>query len=164
MASAYPRGRCTPVTVVSAGLTIATTAYTSGDHVGGVFQFKVGQQESQQGNSYGEICNIVVTDKNAVLAACELWLFTSSPTVAADNSPLSITDADLPNLVGVWELTKAYSTALNKIITLPNAESEMPYWTGQSGILYGVLVTRTGNAIFAAVDDVAVTLYIEPEQ
>jgi hypothetical protein len=162
MASAFPRGRCTPVSAVSAGLTIAATAYTSGDHVGGVFQFAVGDT---YGPAYGEVCNIFVTDKAASLGACELWLFrNATPTVAADNAALSIADADLPNLVGIWELTKAYTTALNKLITLPNAESEMPFFTGKNGILYGVLVTRTGNAFFGAVNDVTITLIIDPEE
>ena len=163
MASAFPRGRCLPISTVSDGLTIATTAYTSGDHVGGVFQFTVGDGI---GPAYGEVCNVVVTDKAAVLGAAELWLFkgTAAPTVAADNAALSIADADLPNLVGVWELSKVYTTALNKIVTLAVTQGEAPYFTGPNGILYGVLVTRSGHTFFGAVGDVTVTIYIEPEE
>jgi hypothetical protein len=158
MASAHPRGQVTPIPVASAGLTVGGS-YTSGDVLGGQMQFRIGDGF---GAAYGEITQVVVIDKAAVLGACELWLFSSAVTPASDNAALSFSDTDMQSLVAILPCSTVYTTALNKVVVCDPAEGR-PVFSGQNGILYGTLVTRTGNTGFGAVGDVTVVLFYEAE-
>ncbi len=164
MASAYPRGRITPIVVPSAGLTTSVTAYTSGDVLGTQLQFRLGQTDTSQGASVGELEQLFVVDKSKGMAATgvELWLFSSAVTPAADNAALSFSDADMQSLVGIFALTTIYETALNNVAVL-NPEESRPIWCGNTGLLYGSLVTRSGNAVFGAVTDLTVIMHYMPE-
>lgn len=154
MASAHPRHQVTPIVVPSAGLTIGGS-YTSGDVVGSQMQFKIGDGF---GAAYGEIEQVVVVDKAAVLGACELWLFSSAVTAAADNAALSFSDADMQDLVAILPLSTVYTTALNKVVVLDPTEGR-PVFSKAAGILYGTLVTRTGNTGFGAATDLTVIMH-----
>ena len=158
MASAFPRERITPITVVPTGLTTSVTAYTSGDVVGAQMQFKLGDGA---GPAYGEIENVVIIDKANVLGAVELWLFSAAVTPAADNAAVSFSDADLASLVQIFPVANVYAQANGKVIIMDPAE-DRPVQTGAGGILYGSLVTRTGNSFFSAQGDVIVTMHYEP--
>ncbi len=154
MASAHPRHQVTPIVVSSSGLTIGGS-YTSGDVVGAQMQFKIGDGF---GAAYGELCQLVVVDKAAVLGACELWLFSSAVTPAADNAALSFSDADMQVLVSIVPLATAYTTALNKVVVYDPAEGR-PLFSKAGGILYGSLVTRTGNTGFGAATDLTFIMH-----
>lgn len=163
MASAYPRDRITPITVPSAGLTTATTAYTSGDMVGTQMQFRLGANDSGTGNSVGNLVQLIVIDKAKVITVgIELWLFSTAVTQAADNAPISYSDADMQNLIGIFPCTTIYQTALNTIAVL-DATEERPVWCGANGLAYGSLVTRSANSFFGAATDLTVVLYYQPE-
>jgi hypothetical protein len=143
------------ITRTSAGLTTATTAYTSGDVVGTEMLFDIGEA----GAALGEIVGLTIIDKAAGLGACDLFLFSAPSTPAADNAPNSWADADMANLICVVPAATVYTSALNKAITWTTQE-EMPY-VSTTNVLYGVLVTRTANGFFGAVGDVIVKLFIE---
>lgn len=160
MASAFPRERCTPLAVASAGLTTATTAYTSGDVLGSQLQFRWGDGF---GPAYGELCNAFVIDKAAVIGTVELWLFSTAVTPAADNAAVSFSDADLQSLITVVNLNTSFATALNKVSMMDPTYSEPSIWCSAAGIMYGTLVTRSGHTFFGAATDLTVVLHIEPE-
>lgn len=164
MPSAYPRNRINTITVPSAGLTIATTAYTSGDVLGSQMQFRLGSLDTRDGGSFGRLHQLMVIDKAKVLAATgvELWLFSTAVTPAADNAAVSFSDADMQSLVGIFALTTLYDTALNTTAVLNPAE-ERPIWCGNGGLVYGSLITRSGNSFFGAETDLTVVMSYQAE-
>lgn len=157
MAGVHPRKQVRQIVATSTGLTTATTAYTSGDVLGGQLQFRIGDGF---GAAYGEVENVVIIDKAAVIGTVELWLFTSAVTPAADNAAVSFSDADMQNLVTVLNCSTGYANAANKVQLLDPAESR-PVFTGASGILYGSLVTRSGHTFFGAATDLTVVLHFK---
>jgi hypothetical protein len=144
------------ITRTAAGLTTATTAYTSGDVVGTEMLFDIGEA----GAARGEIGGVTIIDKAGVLGACDLFLFDAPSTPAADNAPNSWADADMANLICVVPAATVYTSALNRAIIWIPPNDDMPY-VASTNVLYGVLVTRTANGFFGAVGDVIVKLFIE---
>ena len=102
--------------------TISTTVYASGDVLGGLQTISNAVRKS--GGS-GTILSILVLDKTqAQRAAIDILVFDRSVTVAADNAPVAMSDADMANCLGVISIG-AYNTAwpgtpLNSISTLVN--------------------------------------------
>lgn len=133
--------------LASSGLTTATTAYTSGDVLGG--QMTMNMNNYGSGPIAGCIEAVTITDDSGVIGAVDLFLFNTSTTPAADNAAYAPSDAEIRTCVGVISATVLPSSgANNKIVTLSNAEQDVPFYTA-TGILYVVAVTRTGNAVFA---------------
>lgn len=164
MPSAFAKGRPHRLRATSSGLTIATTAYTSGDQLGAALSFQLGEPATDQGVAVAEVHHVIVTDKAAALGACELWLFqATAPTLAADNAAFSIADADLANLVGIFPCSDVYTTALNKVALWTSTSVPRPVTTNKTGVLHGALVTRSGHTFFGAVTDIDVTLVVVPK-
>lgn len=155
MASATPRGKIVPIKVSSAGLTTATTSYTSGDVLGSQMQFRVGDGF---GDAQGCVTELVVIDKAGVIGNVELWLFSSAVTPAADNAAVSFSDAHMQDLVAILPCSTAYVNAANKTVMMVPTE-ERPVFTAAGGILYGSLVTRSGHTFFGAVTDLTVIMH-----
>lgn len=146
------------LTGTSAGLTIASTAYTSGDQLGTEITL------TTTGVSGGFVVGAQVVDKADVLVSTgvELWLFSAATTPAADNAASGWSDADMANLVAIVPCTALYNSANNTIVTTnPAATCNIPFVSG--GSLYCNIVTRGGNSFFGAVGDLLVTVYIKPE-
>lgn len=102
--------------------TISTTAYASGDVLGGQMTFSNAVRVS--GGS-GVIQSILVLDRSqAQRAAIDLLFFDRSVTVAADNAAIAMSDADMANCLGLVTIgpynTAWPGTPLNSIATLPN--------------------------------------------
>jgi hypothetical protein len=134
--------------VAAAGLTTVTTAYTSGDMVGTMSTLDLGSGygASRRG---GYVVGAVVHDDSDVLGAIDLLFFSATATQAADNAAASWSDADAKNLCGVMSLTTIQDYALNKVLVAANAEQRIPF-VANTGSLYMSVITRTGNAVFAA--------------
>src|SRR5437667_264578 len=79
------------VDVVSAGLTTATTAYTSGDQLG--TEITVGTMAAANAG-YGAIVAIELVDYSAILGAVDVFVFGDTTTPAADNAAAAWSDAD----------------------------------------------------------------------
>lgn len=149
------------IEVDSAGLTTATTAYTSGDHAGTVMTFAAAARVTGWG---GVITGATLIDKSLKVSTIpmELWLFQSSPvSPGADNAALTFADTDMSNFVarvdfdsGSWK-----ATALNA--ANPQMNLGIGY-TCAATSLFGFLVVRgvpSGN-FFSATTDLRVALQL----
>ncbi len=143
----------------SAGLTTSVTVYTSGDQLGTIFAFPGAARATGRG---GEIVSAVLLDKADVLGACDLYLFRESVTVPADNAAFTISDADMQSFVGVINFATSTDVGANHIVTPSASSASMPLmYDCAATTLYGALVTRTANAVFAAVTDIWITLHVK---
>lgn len=128
------------------------TNYTVGDAVGGKLTFPLVLPAA--GNV--EIDSIVVANlASTLLPMLDLVLFSADFTPTADNSPFTIADADLLNVIGVlalggWDLNADNATSQRLRIAMACA---IP---GTS--LYGQLVTRNSFNHFVTVSDLQVAL------
>ena len=134
--------------LASSGLTTAVTAYTSGDVLG--VQMTMDMNNRGSGAIAGSLEGVTIADDSAVIGAVDLFFFNATTTPAADNAAYAPSDAEVRTCVGVVSVTTLPSSgANNKIVTLSNAEQDVPLYA-PSGVLYVVAVTRTGNAVFAS--------------
>lgn len=144
------------ITVTSTGLTVAATAYTSGDVLGGEMSFTNAVRTS---GGRATIEGAVLVDAAAVIGAVDLFLFRAASTPAADNAANSWADADMLNCVGVISFPGAYQSALNRVAV----------WNGLQRIgcaattLFGVLVTRSDHTFFGAVGNLQAKLHVRYE-
>jgi hypothetical protein len=156
----FPRGRLQRITGTSAGLTIATTAYTSGDVLGSEIVLPVGA--SAEGLKTGWIHGGTVIDKGDVLTDVDVFLFDRASTPAANNAAAAWADADIANLLWFEQLTVDLDFGGNRGLKwLPS--SPVPF-VAPAGSLYATLVTRSANAVFTAVTDVSINLIVELQQ
>jgi hypothetical protein len=151
--SAIPAPATKRIQVQSAGLTTATTAYTSGDQLGTILTFA---NAVRQTGATGIIQSATLLDQAAVVGAVDLYLFDRSVTLAADNAAAAFSDADMLFCLGVISFAAPIGGTGNSIATSVSGLGIMPSGTS----LFGALVTRTANAIFAAATNLAVSLHI----
>jgi hypothetical protein len=144
------------ISVPSAGLTTATTAYTAGDQVGTQFTFANAARVS--GGS-GTIVGIQLISAADIIGAFDIILTDSSVTLAADNAAYAISDADALKVVALVQLAGAFDIGNNRIAQAFNLA--IPFVCSGSASLFGGLITRSGHTFFAAVGDIQVILYIE---
>lgn len=146
------------ITVTSAGLTTATTAYTAGDQVGTEMTFATAAQASAGG---GIIVSATVIDLSNKINAgdFELWLFNAASTPAADNAAASWTDANMALKVAGGPIIFRQSDW--KIMTNNSTNTQdnlMMGYNCAAQALFGNFVTRQANTFFSAVGDLKVTL------
>jgi hypothetical protein len=143
----------------SAGLTLSVTAYTSGDQLGEQITL-AGAARNQGGGGY--ITGIVLIDAADVMGAVDVVFSRASITPAANNAPATFSDADALNIVGVVSIVAAGVVDLGGNRTCSANSVRIPYDCGDGTALYVNLITRTGNAVFAAVTDLRLVVYVEP--
>jgi hypothetical protein len=146
------------IEVNSAGLTIATTAYTAGDTAGTEMSFANAARVS----GWGGVINTAVLEDVQVKVngmSVELWLFKAASTPAADNAAADWSDANMNNLAGIitFDSGSWRTNASNAV----NVQHGLNIGYGCSATtLFGTFVLRgvpTGN-FFTAVTDLRVTL------
>jgi hypothetical protein len=143
--------------VQSAALTIAVTAYTSGDQVGDPFEIT---NAVTGAGEFGTITDVTLLDEGDVMAACDLLLFNGDPSAvdAGDNAAFTIADADIrPLIIGMLPMPGFVDIGANRISAL-NGIAQKFHCTGTS--LWAIVVTRSANAIFTAVTDLNLQMYI----
>lgn len=143
--------QATPIEV-GATPTISTSAYASGDTVGGVMTF------TGAGNA-GTIMTAIIDDKDAESAALELWLFNATITPAADNAAHSISDADMAKCIGVIDGFVYHASALNSVGQAVSVG--LAYKLPSGSDVYGLLVTR-GAPTFSSTSDLKVRIVVLP--
>jgi hypothetical protein len=148
----------------SSGLTIATTAYTSGDVLGTEITFQVADSgQGSTGFTSGTLLGATVTDAAGVTAQIDLFLFDGPSTPAADNSPATWTGPNMKKLITVIPCSTLYAPASGaRAATWPLSE-EIAY-VAPNGTVSVVCVTRSANAVFTAATDLTVSLFIEPDR
>jgi hypothetical protein len=145
----------TRIAVDSAGLTIATTAYTAGDQVGTQFTLP---NATRAAAGTGMIVGVVLTSAADIIGAYDVVIARSSITLAADNAAYAISDTDAKAVVGLVQLAGAFDIGNNRIAQAMNLA--IPYdCTGTS--LFAGLITRTGHTFFAAVTDLQLQVFVE---
>lgn len=153
--SAIPAPAAKRIQVQSAGLTTATTTYASGDQLGTILTFA---NAVRQNGATGVIQSATLLDQSQVIGAVDLFLFDRSVTLASDNAAASFSDADMLNCLGIISFPAPTSVAaVNSLSTVVSGLGIMPNATS----LYGALVTRSANAVFAGgATSLAVSLHI----
>lgn len=152
--SAIPAPAAKRIQVQSAGLTTATTAYLTGEQLGTILTFA---NAVRQPGATGVIQSATLLDQSAVVGAVDLYLFDRSVTLAADNATAAFSDADMLFCLGVISFPAPIGGTGNSIATAVSGLGIMPSGTS----LFGALVTRTANAVFAGgATSLAVSLHI----
>ena len=145
------------IAVTSAGLTIATTAYSAADQVGTLFTI-AGAANFTGGTGY--ITGLQLISAADTIGAYDVAIFDSSVTLASDNAAFAISDADALKLVGMVQLTGAFDIGNNRVCQAFNLA--IPYACNGGTALYAGLITRSGHTFFAAVTDLQLNVYVEP--
>lgn len=152
-AELYGLGESRLVIATAAGLTTASTNYTSGDQLGTELSFA-----SIVRTARGAVVqSAVLSDKAKVMGACDLYLFSAATTPAADNAANAWSDADMLNCIGVIHFTDIIVSANNYLIQATNMVP-LVVKPGSGTTIYGDLVTRSANVFFGAATDLQVTL------
>lgn len=136
------------VEIVSAGLTIVTTTYSIGDVVGNIFTAS-GFASASGGTGILTAANLI--DDGDVLGACSAYTLTATASVT-NNSPWTPSDAEGNTLVPNGRIDFPPPDDLGGIRT-----AATPLWVPYkcaATSLWFVVITRTANAVFTAVDDV----------
>lgn len=142
---------------ISQTLTVtASSAYTSGNEVGGLSTFAgaVGTAGS------GIVQSIRATSKSVQTGPLKLYLFNVNPTNTTwtDKTTPAINAADVSSVIGVYSLSSTDSgLGTHTIYTLDGVGKAFSIASGTS--LYGVLVT-TGTPTFGSSSDIVVTINV----
>jgi hypothetical protein len=153
--SAIPAPAAKRIQVQSAGLTTATTTYASGDQLGTILTFA---NAVRQTGATGVIQSATLLDQSQVIGAVDLFLFAQSVTLASDNAAASFSDADMLNCLGI--ISFPAPTAVAAVNSISTVVSGLGI-TCTATSLFGALVTRSANAVFAGgATSLAVSLHI----
>lgn len=133
--------------------TISTSAYATGDAVGGLLTFA---SVVESANSAATLDSIVVIDKDQELATFDLVLFDQTFTATADNAVFAPSDADLANCIGVVRVSDYANFSTNSVATRTNVGLGIKL-TGTS--LFGQLVVR-GTPTYTATSDITVKVAV----
>lgn len=143
-------------TSAASELTIVTTTYTAGDQVGVMFQFAGAARASGGG---GMLVGISLLDEGDVIGSCDVVLFRSNATLAANNDPFALDDTNSREVIGVVQLAGAFDFTNNRLCQAFNLA--VPYYCSGGTTLYAALITRSANAVFVAHTDLTMTMWVE---
>lgn len=152
-----PRSGLVRVSVQSSGLTTASTAYVAGDQLGNQFTFAGCARKS---GGTGFIRGVMIIDAADVIGPVDLVVTRSSVTLAADNAPYAISDADALNVVAVIQTVGSFDIGNNRVCQAFNLA--IPYDCSGGTSLFGGLITRAGHTFFGAATNIQVILFVEP--
>lgn len=151
---------------VSATPTIDTSAYASGELVGGKLTFTPAVKQS---TSTGYVVSVRMTDKAAQAIDFELILFAENPsnTTFTDQAAFDLHDSDIAKVVAVVALDSSstnYAYADNSIhyvgnLVVPIRGLDTSATPQGTKTIYGALISR-GAPTFATTGDVTITLGI----
>lgn len=160
---AFADKRDTPTVFVSASPTCDTSAYATGELIGGKLTFSYATQE-KAGTGY--IVSVAVMDLSAQAVDMDLVLFGANPaaTTFTDQAAFDIADADASKVIAVINLgsSSRFAFADNGVkflsgLSIPVRSIDSNNANTQT--IYGALVSR-GTPTFAAATDVKITLAI----
>lgn len=139
--------------ITSASLTTATTAYSAGDQVGGLFTFTNFGTGSGLGGILGAI---LLNDETKIIGTYTVFVFSASVTPAADNAAFAISDGDSELLLPGFPITlgPVYDLANNRACTW---QGSLPYVCGVTS-LFALLRTDAGHTFFGATTSIKLSL------
>lgn len=140
---------------VTVSPTVTAAAYTAGNEVGGLETFS----NVLLGAGSGVLVSISVTVKSAIVPGFSLLLFSSNPsnTTWTDKTAASINVADIPKVIGDYQIPTGYSPA--GAMTIYNLNGIGQALNVGATTLYAVLFT-SGTPTFGSTSAVSVTLGI----
>lgn len=141
----------------SAGLTIATTAYSAGDVLGDGWSF-TGAARATGGT--GRVTGAVLLDVADKINGVDLYLAATTVTLGTDNAAPSISDADAAKLGHVIELPDAVDLGGSRLAQVHGLD--VPYLCDAT-TLYVCAIARDPCDFFAAVTDLKLRLFLEPD-
>lgn len=143
---------------VSASPTVDTSAYATGELIGGKLTFSLAVPTE---TSTGYIISAVIFDKSVQAVDLDLVLFSSDPTgtTFTDQAAFDIADTDLSKVVAVINFGSASRFAFADNGVKYVGSLAIPAKGAPPGTIYGALVSR-GTPTFAAAADVTVQLAI----
>ena len=142
------------VSVASAGLTTASTAYSDGDQLGTILTFAPSGSPANL-----MIVSATLVDAANIIGAVDLFLFDRSVTLAADNVPgPAVSDADSLFCEGVIEFPYPKLAGNNRIAHIDSLAIPVKPAVAATGF-FGALVTRSGHTFFGAVGNLQVILH-----
>ena len=146
------------ISVQSAGLTTATTAYTDGDQLGTILTFAI--------PSSGTDCLIMaadLVDAANIIGAVDLFFFDRSVSLASDNAAgPTVSDADALFTQGLIEFPYPKLVGNNRISHIDSIGLPVHANVGATGF-FGALVTRSGHTFFGAATNLQVILHISKD-
>lgn len=132
-------------------ITVATTAYTASDVVGGLLTFSL---PSASGS--GALCQFRLTDAANQKEPYTLYLFDAAPSTIADDAAAALTIADLKKCIARVDIAAADYTTINSlaiaIVDVVEENAAIFYKTDGKGNLYGYLVAGDTPDYAAATD------------
>lgn len=139
-------------------VTVATTAYTIGDVVGGLLTFAL-----QSPSGCGVLGQFRITDAANQKEPYTLHLFDDVPTTIADDAPAALTIADLKKCIARVDIAAADYTTVNSlaiaIVDVVEENAAVLYAADGKGNLYGYLVAGD-TPDYTAATDLAVRLTV----
>jgi hypothetical protein len=153
----YEPARALPAKALTATPTVSTSAYTSGDNVGG----KVTLSDVCRGQmGSGLIQSVVITSKSIQTATFDVVFFNADPSGSTftDNVAQAIVDADLSKIIGVAQCTTVVALAAESIhqatgLALPFALS------GGATTLYAAIIVR-GTPTLGSTSDIWISVRV----
>lgn len=125
--------------------TITTTPYTSGDAVGGIMQIA---NAARYAGGSGLLESVLLLDRSqAQRAAIDLFFFDRSVTVAGENNPITMSDADMVFFLGMVSIVAgSYNavfpgTPLNSVAEVRGVN--MPYILNGTDLFCQAVVRAT---------------------
>jgi hypothetical protein len=138
----------------SAGLTIASTAYVSGDTLGTGWTFTAMARETGGG---GRITGAALLDKADVITSVDLVLSSAAITFGTDNLAPAPSDTDAEKLLNTISLVALdYGSA--RLATIGNVL--VPYVCDATS-LFVYAITRAAHTFFGAVTDLRLRLFYD---
>ncbi len=149
-------------TITVAQTVTASSAYASGNAVGGLLTFanaaRVSGSAGAPGTS-GMVQSVLENTKSAQTSASDLVVFSANPSgsTCTDKTAFSVAAADFDKIVGIVHITDWTSLGTPSAGQAQN--QAMPYALSSATSLYGCLVTR-GTPTFSATTDVSLTVRV----
>jgi hypothetical protein len=131
---------------VDTALTVATSAYTAADVVGGLITLNVGSP-----GGGGVVRSVILVDDAAQSEPYKLYLFDTKPSVIADDAAFAPTVADLKKLVGIIDIVAGDYVTLNGNVIALRTGLSIDY-VCSVGNLYAYLVAVDTPDYAAATD------------
>lgn len=150
-------------------LTTATTAYSIGDVIGGIWTMPLAVRLANgsviTGGGTGTIVGAtLINTTSTVIGPCDVMLYDSLPsfTGTMDNNAPAYTSAttDGRKCIGAIQLSGPYTVGATRILQAQNVA--IPFAVQSAGTaLYAVIIARSSVAVFTNSTDLTLTLHIE---
>jgi hypothetical protein len=147
------------IQATSSGLTIATTAYTTGDQMGG--EMTLTSMARASGGS-GIIRSVIVTsDDTVTVGAFDILLFPAAASPATDNSASAFSDANIQALIGTIPVPALTASTNNAFAMVNNLN--IPFNTTTTANLFANMVARSAQVIFTTATALRLTFLVEQD-